>query len=508
MGSRVLGFVRDMLLAAALGAGPVSEAFIVALRFPNLFRRLFAEGAFNAAFVPLYAGRVESEGEAEANAFLKHVISVLVPVLAALVVVAQVLMPWLMMAIVPGFALDDVDGRFGLAVLFTQITMPYILLMSLTAMFGGVLNSHNRFAIAAAAPILLNLVLIAILATAPADAPVIGLRLCIGVTASGLLQALLLFWGCRRMGVRFAIGLPKLTPGVKRLIALGIPGTFAAGVTQINIVISQQIASLQEGAVALLYFADRLYQLPLGVIGIAMGVALLPTLSRRLRANDHGSARNAMNRAIEMSMALTLPAAMAMFVMPHLLVEGLFLRGNFNVQAAHGTALAVQVFALGLPAFVLIKVFLPGFFAREDTKTPMKFAAASVVVNIVAGLALFYLIRVSYPELGHVGLAAATSFAGWINASLLMVALLRNGGLDIDARLKQRLPRIAVATAIMGVAVGLVAVRSDIIAQWIFDSRLIALIVTCGIGVSVFGVASLAVGALRPSEVLAALKKG
>ncbi|WP_339333813.1 lipid II flippase MurJ, partial [uncultured Maricaulis sp.] len=224
MGSRVLGFVRDMLLAAALGAGPVSEAFIVALRFPNLFRRLFAEGAFNAAFVPLYAGRVESEGEAEANAFLKHVISVLVPVLAALVVVAQVLMPWLMMAIVPGFALDDVDGRFGLAVLFTQITMPYILLMSLTAMFGGVLNSHNRFAIAAAAPILLNLVLIAILATAPADAPVIGLRLCIGVTASGLLQALLLFWGCRRMGVRFAIGLPKLTPGVKRLIALGIPG--------------------------------------------------------------------------------------------------------------------------------------------------------------------------------------------------------------------------------------------------------------------------------------------
>jgi putative peptidoglycan lipid II flippase len=507
MVSRVLGFLRDVMLAAALGAGPVSEAFVVALRFPNLFRRLFAEGAFNAAFVPLYAGKVEAEGEDEARQFLRQVLSVLIVSLSIFVVLAQVFMPWLMYALVPGFGQEASSEKLALAVLFTQITMPYILLMSVTAMLGGVLNSHDRFVVAAAAPVLLNLILISVLALAPPDQAEIGLRLSIGVSFSGLAQAGFLYWGCRRLGLRISLTVPKLTPSVKRLILLGIPGSFAAGITQINIIVSQMIASLQEGAVALLYFADRLYQLPLGVIGIAMGVALLPALSKRMRAGDHQGASNAMNRAIEMSMALTIPAAVALMVMPNFLVEGLFQRGEFDAVAARGTALAVQAFAVGLPAFVLIKVFSPGFFARQDTKTPMRFAGVSILVNVVAGLSLFFFISQRDPTLGHVGLAAATSLAGWINAGLLMVALQRRGGLDFDARLKGKIPRILAAAFLMGLMVWIAAAQAEMITGLLFGNRLLALVGVCAGGAGVYGIFCLMTGVLKPSEIFDALRR-
>ncbi len=525
MGSRILGFIRDIFIAAVLGTGPVAEAFFVALRFPNLFRRLFAEGAFNAAFVPLYARTLEGEGPEKAAQLLKEILSVLFVALSIFVIAVVIAMPWLMYVIAPGFSMDEDGQRFNLAVIFTQITMPYILLMSITAMMGGVLNSHDRFVAAAAAPILLNIVLISILAYSMREAGIslsdaltnaavdvqnaerFGLYLSIGVTFSGLLQAGLLYAGCRRSGVRLSIIRPRLTPGVKRLIALGIPGAIAAGVTQINIIVSQQIASFQDGAVALLYYADRLYQLPLGVIGIAMGVALLPALSKRLRADDQQGAANAMNRALEISMALTLPAAIAMLVMPNFLVSGLFQRGEFDASDAVGTALAVQAFAIGLPAFVLIKVFAPGFFAREDTKTPMRFAAVSMLVNVVVGVALFVIIRRYFDEFGHVGLAAATSLAGWINAILLMIALRRRGGLETDARLRDRLPRIVIATIGMGVFVGLAELWADPITAFFMDVRLLALLFVSFGGAVVYGLLALAIGALRPSEVLGSLKR-
>lgn len=525
MGSRILGFIRDIFIAAVLGTGPVAEAFFVALRFPNLFRRLFAEGAFNAAFVPLYARTLEGEGREKAAQLLKEILSVLFVALSIFVIAVVIAMPWLMYVIAPGFSMDEDGQRFNLAVIFTQITMPYILLMSITAMMGGVLNSHDRFVAAAAAPILLNIVLISILAYSMREAGIslsdaltnaavdvqnaerFGLYLSIGVTFSGLLQAGLLYAGCRRSGVRLSIIRPRLTPGVKRLIALGIPGAIAAGVTQINIIVSQQIASFQDGAVALLYYADRLYQLPLGVIGIAMGVALLPALSKRLRADDQQGAANAMNRALEISMALTLPAAIAMLVMPNFLVSGLFQRGEFDASDAVGTALAVQAFAIGLPAFVLIKVFAPGFFAREDTKTPMRFAAVSMLVNVVVGVALFVIIRRYFDEFGHVGLAAATSLAGWINAILLMIALRRRGGLETDARLRDRLPRIVIATIGMGVFIGLAEFWADPITAFFMDVRLLALLFVSFGGAVVYGLLALAIGALRPSEVLGSLKR-
>lgn len=525
MASRILGFARDILIAAVLGTGPVAEAFFVALRFPNLFRRLFAEGAFNAAFVPLYARTLEGEGEDKARQLLREILSVMIMALSLFVVVSIIAMPWLMYVIAPGFAIDEDGLRLNLAILFTQITMPYILLMSVTAMMGGVLNSHDRFIAAAAAPILLNIVLISILAYAMRDAGIslsdaltnepvevenaerFGLYLCIGVTISGLLQALFLFVGCRRIGVKLSLIRPRITPGVRRLIVLGVPGAIAAGVTQINIIVSQQIASFQDGAVALLYYADRLYQLPLGVIGIAMGVALLPALSKRLRADDNQGAANAMNRALEISMALTLPAAVAMLVMPNFLVSGLFQRGEFDAMDVTGTALAVQAFAVGLPAFVLIKVFAPGFFAREDTRTPMRFAAISMLVNVVAGIALFIAIKSYYPDFGHVGLAAATSLAGWINAILLMIALRKSGGLEMDARLRNRLPRIVIAAAGMGVFVACAEIWADQITALFLDVRLLALVIVTGVCAGIYGLIALAIGALRPSEVLGSLKR-
>jgi putative peptidoglycan lipid II flippase len=504
MGSRVLGFVRDVLLAAALGAGPVADAFVVALRFPNLFRRWFAEGAFNAAFVPLYARRITEDGEEVADRFASEVMSVLIVSLGVLVVASQLTMPWLMRALAPGF-FDD-PGKFELAILFTQLTMPYLMLMSLTAMVGGALNARDRFVAAAGAPILLNIVLITLLYFAPEDQAQTGFNISIGVTFSGVLQAVFLFLGAKRAGVRLRLRWPRLTPGVRRLVVLGVPGAVAAGVTQINLTISQIVASFQDGAVSLLYYADRLYQLPLGVIGIAMGVALLPMLTKRIRAGDPQGAANAMNRALEISMALTLPAAAALAIMPNFLVEGLFLRDEFTAENARGVAYAVLAFAVGLPAFVLIKVLSPAYFARENTATPMRFAGYSMIVNVVLGVGAFYFIRQNWPAYGHVGLAAATSIAGWLNAIMLIRGVIETGGVVIDQRLLSRAPRIVVAVVGMAAVGWFCARHADVLTEWLFDSRLLALLAVTAAGAAVYGILAVFTGALRVSEVFDAIK--
>jgi len=504
--SRVLGFFREILLASALGTGPVAEAFVVAFRFPNLFRRFFAEGAFNSAFIPLYSRTLEGEGRSEAQQFARDTLSVLIIVLAALTVLAQIFMPQIIRGIAPGF-FDD-RGLFEMTVLFTQITMPYLLLVSLTAMMGGTLNAHNHFAMSAAAPIALNILMIGVLLAAPSDAETTGLWISIAVPVSGIVQAGMLYWGCRRAGIRLALRLPRLTPKVRRLILLGVPGAIAGGVTQINIVISQLIATMQDGAVALLYYADRLYQLPLGVIGIAMGVALLPALSKHLKAGDDTGAMETMNRALEISMALTLPATAALIAMPGLLVEGLFQRGAFTAEDSQATWLAVRAFAVGLPAFVLIKVFSPGFFAREDTLTPMIFAGISMALNIAIGAAAFFYIREFAPDRGHVGLAAATSFAGWVNAGLLAIFLSRRGGLHIDKRLKRALPRLLIAAILAGGAMYVLTLYSDVLMQWLFESRLLTAIVASGIGLFAYAVLALITGGLRISELRQAFSRG
>ncbi|MCB1501107.1 MAG: murein biosynthesis integral membrane protein MurJ [Bauldia sp.] len=444
--SRILGFVRDIFVAAALGTGPVADAFFVAFRFPNLFRRLFAEGAFNSAFVPLYARALESEGEVAARKFGEEALSMLLTSLLVFTAIAEITMPLLMFVMAPGFSADP--AKFDLTVLLTRVAFPYLGLVSLVAFYSGVLNSRGRFAAAAFAPALLNVVLIAALIMVFwmgwEGHPDAGMVLSVGTIVGGFAQLGLVMVATHRVGAVMRLRRPRLTPAVRKLIRLGVPGVIAGGITQINIVIGTMIASLAPGAVSYLYYADRLYQLPLGIVGIAIGVVLLPDLSRQLGAGRDDLAGHSQNRAVEFAMALTLPASVALLVMADPIIQVLFQRGSFSASDTTATANALAAFAVGLPAFVLIKVFSPGFFAREDTRTPMWFAGISVAVNVALSLALF-------PFLAHVGIAIATAASGWVNTILLVYTLHRRGHFSADASLRKRLPMILLAAVLMGV---------------------------------------------------------
>ncbi len=379
--SRVLGFARDVMIAAFLGAGPVAEAFFVAFRLPNMFRRFFAEGAFNMAFVPLFAKRLEAEGEVSARRFAEEAQAVLFAALVVLTVLAQIAMPWLVLALASGFE----GEQFELAVLYSRIGFPYILFISLTALYSGVLNSFGRFAAAAAAPTLLNLTLIGAMLLAWWLGLDMGLSLTWSELVAGILQLALVVWAAWRIGMALPLKRPRLTPEVRRLVRIGIPGVLAGGVVQINLVVGTQVASYFEGAVAWLSYADRLYQLPLGVVGVAIGVVLLPELSRRFRAGDVAGTREALNRAAEFTLVLTLPAAIALMAIPELICRVLYQRGAFDALDTQQTALALAVYAAGLPSFVMQKVLQPAFFAREDTRTPLRYAAISMILNVGGG---------------------------------------------------------------------------------------------------------------------------
>jgi putative peptidoglycan lipid II flippase len=513
--SRITGFVRDILIATFLGTGPVADAWVVAFRFPNLFRRFFGEGAFNAAFVPLYAKHLEGEGPEAAKTFAEEAQAGLGSVLLIFSVLMLIVMPWAMLVLAPGFLFEggeaftvsealrrvasgEVPDKYALTVLFTRITLPYLFFVSLVALLSGVLNSLGRFFVAAAAPILLNLILIAALLFLAPHLASPGHALVWGVFVAGAVQLAALVWGCARAGVMPAPRLPVWSPRMRRLVVLGVPGIIAAGITQINIVIGTLIATLEAGAPALLYYADRIYQLPLGMIGVAMGVVLLPDLSRRLRAGDDAGARATQNRGLEFSMLLTVPAAVALTIIPLAVVIVLFEHGAFTRADSQGTAMAVAAFALGLPAFVMIKVFQPGFFAREDTRTPMLYAGAQTVVNIVLSIVLFRAI-------GFVGIAIATSVGAWVNTLLLALRLRRQGDFRMDARLRARLPRILLASLVMGAA--LWAVQPYILPYldvgfWL-GIGVLALLV--GAGFAIYCAIALAIGAARISELRAAL---
>ena len=445
--SRVLGFGRDILMAAALGTGPIADAFFVAFRFPNLFRRLFAEGAFNAAFVPLFTRSLEEGGDAEAERFGNEALSVLLVILLLFIGIAEILMPLLMYGLAPGFA-EDPD-KFDLTILLTRIAFPYLGFASLLALFSGVVNARGRFAAAAFAPALLNVVFIAalilVLASGYAETEMAGVVLSWTTLVGGIAQLAVVIWAARRSGIRLGVIRPRLTAGVRRLGRLVVPGALAGGVTQINIVVGTIIASLSPSAVSYLYYADRVYQLPLGIVGIAIGIVLLPDLTRQFRAGHVDQAAYTQNRALELAMAMTLPAAVALVVAAQPIISVLFERGAFAAAASEETSSALIAFAFGLPAFMLIKVLQPAFFARENTKTPMWFAGISVAVNIAGSLLLF-------PSLQHVGIAIATSAAGWINAGLLGFTLWRTNAFDLDPEARRRLPLILLAAILMGVA--------------------------------------------------------
>lgn len=443
--SRVLGFIRDILIAFVLGTGLVADAFFVAFRFPNLFRRLFGEGAFNAAFVPLFTRQLNENGKDAANHFARDIASLLITALLIFTALAEIAMPWLIYIIAPGF--EDQPEKLDLAILLTRITFPYLACMSLVALLSGLLNSLGRFAAAAAVPILLNICLIGVMGIAVyydlSESHRAGIWLSWGVAAAGFLQLALLAIAVKDQGYNLNLKRPRLNGDVRKFLRLSVPGIIAGGITQINIMIGTIIASMQAGAVSYLYYADRLYQLPLGIVGIAIGVVLLPELSRQLSSGDRRAVLDTQNRSLEFSALLTLPAAIALFIIPEALIKGLFEHGAFEASATIATANALAAFAIGLPSFVLIKVFSPGFFANQDTRTPMIYAAISMILNIILSLILFTTLK-------HVGIAIATSVAGWVNAIMLGLTLKKRGHLEIDNQVKSKLLRILIASLFMG----------------------------------------------------------
>ena len=667
--SRVLGFLRDIFMGSYLGTGRAADAFFAAFRFPNMFRRIFGEGAFNAAFVPLFAREMEEQGKGEAVKFANNAFSFMVVVLGSLTVLAIPLMYWILSAVVPGFKaaektpqyaagagvqafpfkvnvrgaseiyfvlegaaeavaiegatlsagdrdgwldrlgeklggerdhpgdmamvvaaeqamplrverefrrefdlggeLDaarraELDGRiaaidldaqltalgggattevffdlpknhgfreltgtvrvtpsadsgaqikvyrnhpgtFSLTVKLTQIMFVYLLCMALAAQLSGVLNTIKIFGMPAAAPIFLNLIfLVGLLVVVPVlgwKKDPVGCSVVVSwcVFVAGFVQLGLLLVTCWRKGLPIRLCRPRMSPRIKKLFLLMGPGVAAAGIQQINLLVGGIIASFQEGAISFLYYSERIYQLPLGMIGIAMGVVLLPEVTRRLRGGDEPGAVSSMNRGIELALLITLPAAVAMMVIPSAIISTLFERNAFTAEDTRQTSMALAGFALGLPGYVLIKVLQPGYFAREDTKRPMKMAGITVMVNIAVSLLLF-------PVFRHVGVAVATAVAAWVNVFLLGFGL--RGFWKMDARLLGRLPRIVVASVLMGVVLWLL--------QWAMGDtfsrgtwmRAVGLGILIGVGMASYAGWVLALGVTNLSEFKRGFRRG
>lgn len=500
LASRILGFVRDILLAHYLGAVGVIEAFIVAFRFPNMFRRLVAEGAFAAAFVPLFSKRLEQDGRREAMLFADRVFSVLVFVLAIFTVIVEIFMPQALLVVAPGFHAERPE-LFDTAVLLTRLTLPYLLCMAIVAMMSGMLNSSYRFAAAAAAPILLNVLLILGLLFARDMFETPAHMLAWGVAIAGIGQYVWLAWACRRAGLGLRLRWPQITPAVRRLLKLMVPGLIAGGVTQINILVGTIIGTFLTGVVSYIHYADRVYQFPLGLVGIAIGTALLPELSRILQS-DGASANRVQNRAIELSMLLTLPATAALIVIALPLVTVMFQYGKFTPDAAAATAWALAVFATGLPAFVLIKVLSPGFFARQDTRRPMIYAVISMIANMGLSPLLVWPLGI-----GYLGIPIATSVAAWINTGLLAWFLVQRGHLTLDSRLLTRLPRFALAALVMA---GLLWPAADALWPWLSGDvwqRVLAILAVVIGGAAVYAACCLLLRAASVGEIRGMLRR-
>ena len=440
--SRLTGFIRDIMLAAILGAGPVADAFFVAFRLPNHFRAIFAEGAFNAAFIPAYA-RIRTQGGPEAaGLFGDRIFTLLIAVQAVLLAVALLFTPQVIELLAPGFS--RAPHEFDLAVSLTRITFPYLLLITLVTLWGGILNALQRFAAASAAPILLNLSMMATLACAAFFGGA-GYAAAWGVLISGVLQAVLVGGDTWRAGAFTSFRALRLDADVRRFFRALVPATIGSAGTQLALFADTIIASLlAAGAISALYYADRIDQLPIGVIGIAVGTVLVPEMTHRIAAGDEAGARSAQNRAIEFALLLAIPCIVAFLVVPEQIMRGLFMRGRFNADDAHAAAMTLVAYTIGLIPFILIRSTVAPFLARGDTLTPMKAALTGTAVNIVFKIALM-------GSLAQVGLALATSIGAWINFILVLWLAARAGHIAADATLKSSLLRLAATAAALSV---------------------------------------------------------
>ena len=477
--SRITGFVRDIILAAVLGAGPIADAFFVALRLPNHFRAIFAEGAFNAAFVPAYARIREQGGAGRAQIFADRIFTLLLASQIVLLVIAWIFTPQLIDVLAPGFSRDP--ARYDLAVTLTRITFPYLLLVTLVTLYGGILNALQRFAAAAAAPIFLNLSIVVTLAFA-VFFPTAGHAAAWGVLAAGVFEYLLLAATTKRAAAIPLLRRPELDEDVRKFFGALGPAVIGSGGVQLALFADTIIASfLPAGALSALYYADRIDQLPIGVIGIAAGTVVLPEMSRRLAAGDEAGAQHAQNRAIEFTLLLTIPCLAAFFIVPDAIMRGLFMHGAFTAADAQAAAATLMAYAVGLLPFVLIRSVVASFYARGDTATPVKAALIAVAVNIAFKLLLM-------GPLAQVGLALATSIGAWINFVLVVWFAARAGHSSMDQRLRQSILKLAVAGIVLALALWLAkAPVNEVARTWHSLREEAALSALVVIGMVVYG---------------------
>ena len=438
--SRILGMVREILLSTFIGAGPLLDAFVAAFRLPNIFRRFFAEGAFNAAFVPLFAKRYESNMEPEE--FANNVFANLLTLLLILTSIAMVFMPGLVFLTAAGFASDQ---RFDLTVDFGRIMFPYILLISLAALFSGILNTTGRFAVAAAAPVILNIIIVVALLTAWATEHNIMVWLVWSIPIAGIIQLSLLWLATYKTGIKITFSIPKWNKDIGNLVKLAIPAALAGGVLQINLLVGQLVASQETGAISFLYFADRLYQLPLGIAGIAVGTVRLPKLSRHLKTGDSNQAQITYSQSAEMVWFVALPSSFALCLVPLPLVSALFEHGETSRQDALAISYATAIYGLGLPAFMIQKLLQPLYFAREDTKTPLRFAVISMLLNAILAITLLKV-------MGWIAVAVAASASAWVTSILLWISAKKFGrAASVLKTSTNRIKRTFFASLAMGI---------------------------------------------------------
>lgn len=438
--SRIFGFVRDMLIATIMGASMQTDAFFVAFKLPNFMRRLFAEGAFNSAFLPMFAGMLKTEGEERSLRFASETFSYLLFVLLIVCGLCMLFMPYLMGVLAPGF--EPGSEKYILTVELTRITFPYLLFISLVCLLSGMLNSYEKFAAVAAAPILLNIIMVFALLGLEDLTPGPGYALSIGVILAGIAQFVWLLYFCQKLGITPKLRRPRLTPDVKKLLTLIAPAAIGASVGQVNLLIDVIIASHMEEAISFLYYADRLYELPLGVIGVAVATALLPRLSKHIRAGEKSHATASVNQGLQLVLFFGLPSAVALITIAMPIVRAIYEHGAFSLSDSRMVAPALMAYAVGLPAFVCAKVLANIFYASQDIKTPVRIAIFCVTINVVFNLLLM-------GPFGHIGLAMATTISGWTNVLLLGFILHRRDMYRLDTRMIAFISKCLLCCALM-----------------------------------------------------------
>jgi len=497
--SRVFGFIRDILMAAVLGAGAITDCFVVAFKLPNFFRRLFAEGAFSASFVPIFSATLEKDGREEAIKFAEEAFACLAITLLLFVGLIEIFTPALIYTIANGFSGDE--AKFTLAVTLTRFTFPFILFISLVSLLAGVLNSLGKFAETAAAPIILNLCLISALLYASEMMDTPAHTLAIAVSIAGFLQLIFLYRACTKAGYRVRVKMPHLTPRVKKLLIVMGPAALGAGVIQVNLLLDMIIAShLPDASMSYLYYADRLNQLPVGVIGVALGTVLLPFLSRSIASGNETQVMRSQNHAIEIGLFLTIPAAIAFIIVPSDLIHVLLERSNFSAEATLQTSLTLAAYAAGLPAYVLAKVFVPGYFARGDTKTPLKFAVVALIVNVSLNLILMQ-------YFAHVGLAMATAISAWLNVFMLAGGLILRGHYRIERAVMIRLSKYTLCGIIMGAVLWAVQIQVYPLIEGGTGAQITGLMILVFSGIGSYLIATFLTKTIKKDELRALFSK-